>query len=85
MVFSNLFTPRCEQGTSQSKAIGAKTGTQQKKQRNLFYNRSKGMRLLFWSKGIGLQKEQRVFTLLALLAVQKTGANVAMTIKSSHF
>ena len=46
------------------------------------------MRLLFWSKGIGLQKEQRVFTLLALhalLAVQKTGANVAMTIKSSHF
>ena len=43
------------------------------------------MRLLFWSKGIGLQKEQRVFTLLALLAVQKSGANVAMTIKSSHF
>jgi len=43
------------------------------------------MRLLSWSKGIGLQKEQRVFTLLALLAVQKTGANVAMTIKSSHF
>ena len=33
------------------------------------------MRLVFWSKGIGLQQEQRVFTLFALLAVQKTGAN----------
>ena len=32
----------CVQGSSQSKAIGAKTGTQQKKQRNLFVTGAKG-------------------------------------------
>jgi hypothetical protein len=43
------------------------------------------MRLVFWSKGIGLKQEQRVFALLALLSVQKTGANVAMTIMHKIF
>ena len=50
----------------------SKTWNTAKKAKKFVCNRSKGMRLVFWSKGIGLQQEQRVFT---LLAVWKTGAN----------